>query len=438
MKFPFHLALCLPALLATLPLQAGEDRAPVNPGGTLTLREALRLTLLQNPELAAAGSGIRAAEGRLLQAGLLPNPSVLTENENLVGTGPYGGAKSSENTIQLSQLIELGGKRAARVRAARSGRDLAGFDYESKRLEILVATTKAFVQTLAAQRRAVLAAETAELAGSLVPAIRQRVEAGATGAVEATRAQNSVATARIETEQAARDLATARLRLAACWDARTPRFTSAAGELATLPPVPSFQTLADRLPDNPAIARFPTELAQRRAELARARAGAVPDVTVAIGPRFLVETGDTTVRLNLSLPLPVFDRNQGGIRETEAELARTRETQQGTTTRLTVSLNDAYRDLLAARQEIDTLQGTLLPGADTAFRQINEGYETGRYSLLDVLDTRRTLVAARLQLLNAQTTYHRALAEIEGLTGHVRQAPVSDKPSHPSAPPTRK
>ena len=428
----------MPVLLATLSLRAGEDHPLVNPGGVLTLREALRLTLLQNPGLAAAGSDIRAAEGRLLQAGLPPNPSIQTENENLVGTGPFGGAKSSENTIQLSQLIELGGKRATRVRVARSGRDLASFDYESKRLDTLVDTAKAFVGTLAAQRRVALAAETAELAGNLVPAIRQRVEAGAAGAVEATRAQNSVATARIETEQAARDLATARARLAACWDARTPRFTRAAGELATLPPVPSFQTLAGRLANNPAIARFPTELAQRQAELAHARAGAVPDVTVAVGPRFLVETGDTTVRLNLSLPLPVFDRNQGSIRETQAELTRTRETQRAAATRLTVSLDDAYRDLLAARQEIDTLQGTLLPGADTAFRQINEGYETGRYGLLDVLDARRVLVGARTQLLNAQTAYHRALADIEGLTGHVRQAPISGQPSHRPISPTRK
>ena len=71
-------------LLIAPPLEAGEDRSEVNPTGTLTLREALRLTLLQNPSLAASDTAIRAAEGRLLQAGLRPNPVIFTENENLV------------------------------------------------------------------------------------------------------------------------------------------------------------------------------------------------------------------------------------------------------------------------------------------------------------------------------------------------------------------
>ena len=409
-------------------LRSGDAPALLNPAGTLTLREALRLTILQNPELAAADTATRSAEGRLLQATLLPNPSVFTENENLVGSGPYRGARASENTIQLSQLIELGGKRAARVRVAQAGRTLAGHDYEAKRLEVLVETTRAFLQTLAAQRRVVLAGETARLADDLVPAIQRRVEAGAANAVEVTRAQNATATARIESQQAARDLATARQRLAAGWGVASPRFGSVAGDLERLPAVPSYETLAGRLPQNPSLARFPAEATQRRAELARARAQAVPDVTAAVGPRYITESNEVTVRLNLSVGLPVFDRNQGAIKEAQAELVRTGQLQQAAATRLSVSLNDAYRNLLAARQEIDTLQGTLLPGAESAFRQINEGYAAGRYSLLDVLDARRTLAGGRTQLVNAQAAYHEALAEIEGLTGQVRQAPAASNP----------
>ena len=420
--------------MAASPLRAGDTPAPLNPAGTLTLREALRLTILQNPELAASDTAVRSAEGRLLQAGLRPNPSVFTENENLVGTGPYRGARASENTIQLSQLIELGGKRAARVRVAQTGKTLAGYDYEAKRLEVLVATARAFLQTLVAQRRLALCEETAKLADDLVPAIQRRVEAGAANAVEVTRAQNATATARIESQQAARDLATARQRLAAGWGARSPRFNSVTGDLERLPAVPSYETLAGRLPQNPSLSRFPAETAQRQAELARARNQAVPDVTAAVGPRYITESNDVAVRLNLSVGLPIFDRNQGAIKEAQAELVRTGQLQRAAATQLHVSLNEAYRNLLAARQEIDTLQGTLLPGAENAFRQINEGYDAGRYSLLDVLDTRRTLVGARVQLVNAQAAYQSALAEIEGLTGQVRQAPAPAVPPAASKP----
>ncbi len=419
------LALSTLILLATTPaLQAGGDAAAENPSGTLTLRQALRLTVLQNPELAAADTEIRAAEGRLLQAGLAPNPSVFSEADNLTGSGRYRGTGLSETTLQISQLIELGGKRAARVRVAAHGRDLTGFDYEGKRLAVLVAATRAFIQTLAAQRRQALAEETAKLTEDFVPAIQRRMEAGAANPVEVTRAQNAVATARIEVQQSARDLATARQRLAASWGANTPRFTSVVGDLEQLPETPAFPVLAARLDANPAVARFATETAQRKAELSQARAAAVPDVTVALGPRYLAEDGDTAIRLNVSLPLPLFDRNQGNIQAAQAEWVRVGQLQQATATQLTVALNESYRALLAARQEVDTLKSTLLPGAENAFRQINEGYAAGRFGLLDVLDTRRTLVGARLQLLNAQVAYQSALSEIEGLTGRVRQAPA--------------
>ena len=425
-------ALILPAIAPAS--RAGENTVAENPSGTLTLRQALRLTVLQNPELSAADTQIRVAEGRLLQAGLRPNPTLFSEADNLTGSGRYRGTGLSENTLQISQLIELGGKRAARVRVAAHGRDLTGFDYEGKRLDVLVATTRAFIQTLTAQRRQALAEETAKLTEDFVPAIQRRVEAGATNLVEVTRAQNAVATARIEVQQSARDLATARQRLAASWGANTSRFTSVVGDLEELPATPAFSVLAARLDANPAVARFVAETDQRKAELSQARAAAVPDVTVALGPRYLAEDGDTTIRLNISLPLPLFDRNQGNIQAAQAELVRVGQLRHAAATQLTVALSEAYRALLAARQEVDTLKGTLLPGAENAFRQINEGYAAGRFGLLDVLDTRRTLVGARLQLLNAQAAYQSTLSEIEGLTGRVRQAPVPTRVSSRNLP----
>lgn len=414
MKYQILFLLTLVACGSGWPLRAAE-----NPSGALTLRQVLRLTLLQNPELAAADSGIRAARGREIQAALRPNPSLFTEADSIVGSGAYRGAAQSETTLQLSQLVELGGKRQARIRVARGGRELAGFDYESKRRDVLVAATKAFVQTLAAQRRQALAEETSKLAEELAPAVQRRVEAGAANAVEMTRAQNAAAAARIETQQSARDLGAARQRLAASWAAPAPRFDRASGDLERLPPVPPFAALARQLASNPALARSATEIAQRQAEIQRAQAEAIPDVTIALGPRYLAETNDAALRLNVSLPLPVFHRNQGAILEARAERDRTAQLHAAAASQLTVALNDACQSLIAARQEIETLRGTLLPGSEEAFRQVNEGYGAGRFGFLDLLETRRALVGARVQLLNAQASYHQALAEIEGLTGQI-------------------
>ena len=86
----------------------------------MTLRQALALTLSRSPELAAISYDIRIAEARILQAQLRPNPELDLEAEDIAGSGEFSNARRSENTLQLGQLIELGGKRGAQVREAGS------------------------------------------------------------------------------------------------------------------------------------------------------------------------------------------------------------------------------------------------------------------------------------------------------------------------------
>ena len=109
-------------LLAASVAVAGESRLN-EPTGALTLRQALALALSRSPELAAFDYDIRIAEARILQAKSTPNPEVDFTGESVAGTDAYSNADQSENTLLLSQLIELGGKRRARVREAGFGRE---------------------------------------------------------------------------------------------------------------------------------------------------------------------------------------------------------------------------------------------------------------------------------------------------------------------------
>src|SRR4029077_13023176 len=99
-----------------------------DPMGDITLAQSLALTLKQNPELAAFSWDVRSAEARILQARLAPNPELNVQTEDIGGTKKSTGFSRSQTTVQLSQLIELGGKRSARVREATFGRELALLD----------------------------------------------------------------------------------------------------------------------------------------------------------------------------------------------------------------------------------------------------------------------------------------------------------------------
>lgn len=390
------------------------------PIGSLPLRQAIALALTRSPELTVADYDIRIAEARLLQARLPPNPEVEATSENIAGSGSYSSARRSENTLLLGQLIELGGKRGARTREAVVARDLAAFDYETKKREVFLKTAEYFIEVLASQRRVAITEELVRLANDFAPAIEKRVEAGKASALEKTRFDIAIASARIDAEQAKHDLLTARLRLAAQWSSRNPRFTSAIGDLDSAPSIPSLERLAEKLGANPRLARFGVEVAQREVALAREKAAAFPDVTARAGPRQINETKDVTAVVALSVPLPLWNRNQGNIRAAREQIARTDADRAAVAATLMTELSDAYQNLSRARAAIQILRDNVLTGAEVAVQETNEGYEAGRFSYLDVLDARRTVGAARLQHLQAITDYHKARQAIEALTAAPR------------------
>jgi cobalt-zinc-cadmium efflux system outer membrane protein len=411
-------------------LQATNEAAPPTmdePHGGLTLRQALALALVHSPELAAFSWDVRIGEARILQAGLRPNPEAGVEVENVLGTGDFRGTREAETTVQLSQLIELGGKRAARMNAAALSRDLAGWDYEAARLEVLARTAQSFVEVLSLQQRLALAEETVRLTEQALEAVNRRVEAARTFAVEKTKASVALASVRIERDQAQRELEAARQRLSASWGNTQPRFERAEGDLEQLADIPDLEHLQERLRQNPELVRWAAEFLQREAALKLEKSRRVPDVTVGGGYRRLSGPDDSAFVAGVSIPLPFFDRNQGGIREAEYRQARARDEQRAAELRLTTALGQAWQRLAAARAEVSAIQENVLPGAQQAFETMNQYYSEGRLSYLEVLDTQRTWFAARAQYYRALSDYHQAALAIEQLIGE----PIASKTDPP-------
>ena len=387
------------------------------PEGTLTLREALSLTLLGNAELSAFSWEIRASEARALQAGLQPNPTFEGEIEDFAGSGDFSRFNEAESTIALSQLIELGGKRAKRLRVAELGRGLATWDYEARRLRILTETAQAFVGVLAGQRRVELQTASLGLAREVLHTVSERVDAGKSSPIETTRAQIVVSQSGILLERANRTLEAARAGLAASWGGTSARFQSVIGALEETPAVPALDTLAVWIVENPDISRWSVEIAERQARIELAEAQAIPDVTVNAGARLLQGTDETAFVVGLSVPLPLYDRNQGRRSEAVFNLAKANEQRRAVELRIRTALSDEYQSLLSAFREVETLRDEVLPAARSAFDGISEAYRQGKLTQLDVLDSQRTLFEVREQFTEALSSYHRARARVEGLVG---------------------
>jgi len=382
----------------------------------LTLRDALALALRHNPELAASGKERSAAEAAVLQAGALPNPVLDIGGDNLSNTRK---AEAGDRTtvIQIGQLIELGGKRDARVRAAEASRDLAGWDYEAKRIEILSAVAQRLVDVLAAQQRQTLAGEALALARQVADAVARRVQAGKVSPVEETKARLAQASAEVELEQARREGLAARSSLGALWSAPVLRFEKAVGDLEKTLSLPAYEQLAGRVRDNPELARWSSETARRQAAIDGEKAKSVPNVTLSAGVTRFSQFDDRAYMVGISVPLPLFDRNRGGILEASRRLDKAGDEQRAAESRVLAELARTYQRVAAIEGEIKTLRNTLLPGAQSAFEAAVKGYELGKFGFLDVLDAQRTLFQARTQYLRALAEYQRGASEIERLVG---------------------
>lgn len=385
-----------------------------SPPSELTLSQALQLALGHNPELAATAAEVQIKTGDSRQAGQRPNPELALELENFAGQGEFKGTDGAEATLQLSQLLELGGKRDRRLQLAASEQAIAEQELTLKRQELTAATRKAFVQLLTAQQGLALAEEQVRLAQGVFASVEARVSSGKVPAVELQRAELALAVGRSAAVQAALTLDGARRALALLWGGE-PLVGKAVGSLEELPDPPSLEALTARLERSPEIARWQQESAANQARVALARSSAVPDLTLSLGLRQFQQNDDTALVAGLSLPLPLFDRNQGGIAAAGAALNQNRHRRQAAWAESRAALAGSHAALVAAHGQARVLREEVLPAAQRAFEAAELGYQVGKFDYLAVADAQRTLFEVRGQYLEALTAAQLALAELERL-----------------------
>lgn len=391
------------------------DESPA-PQDAISLDAALSLALMRNPELAAFSYDVRAAEARVLQSRKLPNPELEVEVEEFDRGGES--FDSAETTIALGQVIELGGKRRWRTRMAEAEGELAGWDYESKRLGIFAETAKRFMAIVAAQRRLELAQSAVGLAEKTSHAVGERVKGGKEPPLQASKASAELELARLAAQEAESTLAVKRKMLAAMWGDETPHFQRAEGDLnGVLASVPPMAALRSRISANPELARWDSELRRLEAALSSEKAGRIPDLQARIGVQRFEEDGTDALAFGIGVPLPLFDRNQGNISAAYHELAKARAERRAAQTTLVTELAEAHADLTSAHRRALALRAKVVPAMEEAFNAAHAGYSQGKFGFLDMLDAQRGLFDATGELVDALADYHIALAEIQRLTG---------------------
>lgn len=399
-------------LLPTAPAlgQSANGVEQIEAATPLTLQKAVALALEANLDLTVAQREIEAVEGQVIQGRVRPNPELAYSLEDQR-------TPTRTQSVQINLPIELGGKRAARIAAAERGRDVAVEELNMRRVEIRAAVVAAFFETLAAQERAALAQASVDLAKRATDAVAKRVAAGKVSPVEETKARVAEAGVRVELAQAQSEQRNARARLASLLGANPPRFTLVSGNVEELPAVPSLDDIQQRLSASPTLRRMQLEVERRRSLVDVERSKRIPDVTFSLGVKRPNELQRDQLLFGVSVPLPLFDRNQGNLLEALKREDKARDELQALNLRLSTEVLQARERLASVRGEIDVLQREVLPGAKSAYDAATVGFENGKFNFLEVLDAQRTYFAAKSQYLKALAEAHRTAADIDRVLG---------------------
>ncbi|MFH1231931.1 MAG: TolC family protein [Planctomycetota bacterium] len=403
-----------PVSLQSQPLQPTTISEPTY--GLLTINEAVSLALKHNPELAARQKMISIAEAQIVQAQLWPNPTIELETANIPAND--FGSNKNEKTISIGQEISLGGKISARQKIAHKEKEIILLQYEAARLNLIAEVKKCFYSILLAQRRQKLLDQARQIAQNLLELTQKRVEARAA-------LENELIRARLELSQTDTRLANVRTELILAQkklntliglkELAIEKYDDTLRDSYSLPPEKQLKTLVYTTHSELALRNKEKELAQGKLKLVQSER--YPNIGVLLGYSRNSFDDDNLIKLCFSIPIPIFNHNQGNIKDAQININKAQDNYQATAQVILSELDATLLELKQAADQAREYQVNILPDAEKSLELTRTGYEYGKLSYLSLLEAQRTLAETQevyleiIGLLNSKAT------DLERLTG---------------------
>ena len=393
-----HLPLFVLMLTCSMATQAA-GRVATNRHDALTLEQAVELAERQHPDLAEATALVEAAEGRVQQSGKLPNPEAIARIEQ----APFKGRTldEAEYLAGIAQPVPLGSRLSKAKQVEQLERDRRARELEVRRRELRRRVHSAFATALYQERALLTQKGIVTSADKVVTTTKARLDAGDALREDLARAEMEQARARVELRRATAMREQAMVALTAAIGDPALSVTTLDGTLDTTFELPTMESLAVSLASNPTAALADADIRASHARVDLAKAQRIPDVKVEVLYRRLQAEKENAFDVGLSIPLPLFDRNQGRIREARAEAAAAEARSRSAQNDLTFRLRDAHAQLTAALANSRALKDEVLPRADTVLKSAEARYTAGDSSLSDVLPVRRDWAAVQLTYLES-------------------------------------
>jgi cobalt-zinc-cadmium efflux system outer membrane protein len=190
-----------------------------------------------------------------------------------------------------------------------------------------------------------------------------------------------------------------------------------------MPAVPPPTRLLERLNETAELRLATLQIDQREASLGLEKAQRMPDLTVSVGSQYSETERERVNVVGLSMPIPLFNRNQGNVLAAARRADQARDLRNATELRLRTQIQTTLEQWQTANGEVKAFNQTILPAAQSAVDSATRGFEMGKFGFLDVLDAQRTLISARTQYIQAVAEATDARVRIERIFGDLAVSP---------------
>jgi len=387
--------------------------SPVGPGSAaVSLEELEALALQHNPTLDQARAETWKAHGQYLQAGLYPNPRLGYSATEMGQDGQAG-----QQGALLQQEFVFGGKLALSQNIAAASRNAAEQVLTMQEWRVLNNVRQEYYAILAARRNRELAAQLLELSGSALKLATLRRQQGEGTRIDELQARGEKQRASVSLAQADNVLDAAWQRMLAVIGDPSLERRAIAGNIEAVPvPDITFDDLLRRIETtSPQLQLAEATAGQARAAYQRAEVEPVPNVTLQNVVQYDDATEFTVVSLQATLPLPIYDRNQGNIVAAENDWIRASRETERVKLSLRRQLAERWAGFANARVQVERYQNEIIPTVSETMQLTRQAFELGETNYLQLLVAQRSYMETYREYVSALGTAWQESIRLNGL-----------------------
>lgn len=385
----------------------------------LRLEDLEGMALVNNPTIAQAATAVHAAKGQKIQAGLYPNPTIGYAGEEITVRSP---SEKSQHFLFIEQKIVTAGKLRHNRDIFTQEQVLAELEQQAQEQRVLNTVRLLFYRVLGAQRLAELRGELAKIAHEAVNITEELYNIGQADRPDVLEAEMEAQKAELDLLSAERELQRIWQMLAAVVGSPVLPRPQLVGDLeGEIPRFDQEAIFAKILRESPEIRIAQVRVNRAQTAIQRAKVQPIPDISLRAGMGYDVERLDNRKRagltgfMEIAVPIPLFDRNQGNIAAAMAELKVAQEEIRRLELSLRARFASAFSTYITSLQTAERYQRDILPRAQKAYDLYLKSFQQMAAAYPQVLIAQRTLFQIRVDYIKAVTTLRESVVEIEGM-----------------------